>query len=152
VGEQERLAARLTRLEPLETTLPKPPVGQSAPAEQQQMAALPEHPCQLAGPQRAVALNDQVEEGVGVGKAATTALLEGDPALGVEADPGDGVVDRLCGAVDATHPRRRVLARQEQHPVAATTADLEDALGVAGNVEHCGGERYQRGRHLADMI
>lgn len=89
-------------------------------------------------------LHDQVEHLVGVGKGARLALLEGDPSLGVEADPGDGTAHLLSGSIDAAHACGRELASEEEHPVAFAAADLQGALGW-WDVENSGGQRRQDG-------
>ena len=55
----------------------------------------------------------------GKGRPRGAADLEGDPALGVEADPGARRRDRLAGGVDAAHPGARELAGEEEGPLAA---------------------------------
>ena len=78
----------------------------------------------------------------GNGSAPRPADLEGDPALGVEADPGRRRRDRLRGAIDAAHPGARELAGEEEGAVAVAAADLEDPLGLRdAGVQHRGGQR-----------
>ena len=82
--------------------------------------------------------------GVGEGQAARVALLEGDPALGVEADPRRGPGDALGGGVDAADPGPGELTGEEERAVAVAAFDLQHPFGLLGaGVQH----RRRQGDH-----
>ncbi len=102
-----------------------------------------------AGHGRAVRSDDQVEEFVGEGKAARPGLLEGDPALRVEADPGAAPRERAPASGRRRAPAPRELAGKEEAALAVAAADHQRPLGRR-DVKHRGGERGQRwGAHAA---
>lgn len=110
-----------------------------------EVAAGAQHAGDLGRHRADVEPGDEIEMVVGKGQRARAAGLEGDPALGVEADPARRPPDRLRRAIDAADPRARELASQEECPVALAALDLEHALGRT-QVEHSSCQRGQRGR------
>ena len=143
------LSLRLATLDGHEAMSSQPPVQPAPPADEDQAAVRTQHPRDLAWVKAATRLGDQVEEVVGVGEGTRAALLEGDPALGVESDRRYRRPNRLLRGIHTAHPRRGVLARQEEHPLSLITADLENPLGMDGHAEDGGGKRDERRRgHL----
>jgi hypothetical protein len=108
------------------------------------VAAGPQDAHDLIDPENPTRLDDQVEHLVGVGEGARFALLEGDPPLGIETDPGDGTVHRLSGPINAAHACGRELTGEEKHPVTLATADLQGSLR-SRDLENGGGQRRQGG-------
>ena len=84
------------------------------------------------GCRRPARLGDEVEEARRDRGGPRPPMLEGDPTLGIEPDPGDRLSDRLRGGVDAAHPRRWELARQEERAVAGAAADSRTRSGRPG--------------------
>ena len=81
---------------------------------------------------------------VGEGQAARSALLEGDAALGVEADARRRPRDQLGGGVDAADPGPRELTGEEEGAVALAAFDRQHAFGLrAAGVQH----RRRQGDH-----
>src|SRR4051812_39705308 len=94
----------------------------------------------------------EVEVVVGEWEAAPAGMLEGDPALRIEADAGGRLPDRRLVAIDAADPRPRELAGEEEGPLAIATAEVEHPLGRAVDVQCRGGERDQVGGGHAAII
>jgi hypothetical protein len=82
---------------------------------------------------------DEVEVVGREGDLAGAALLEGDAALGVEADSGACPAHGLGGGIDSADAGRRELAGEEERCLAVAAAELQDALGLS-NVEDRGGQ------------
>jgi hypothetical protein len=119
-------------------------------AGEDQVAVGAEDSGELWGGGAGVDRRDQVEVVVGEGDGAGGAGLEGNPALGVEADPGAGAADRLLGAVDAAHPGLGELAGEEERRLALAALQHQCPLGDA-DMQRRGGQRGERrGRHLPD--
>ena len=115
-----------------------------------QLAAGAQNAPQLLWTQPAPALDDEIEEVIRIGEGGGRAGLEGNPALGIEANPGHRSADHPLGAVQPPHSRRRELTGQEQRPVTFAAADLEHPLGPAIDPEHRGGKGDERvGGHAA---
>lgn len=119
-------------------------------AGKHQVCARTQHPGDLRRRWPAADLGDEVEEVIWIRQAGWLAELEGDPALGVEADPGDRGPDKLRRGIGAANPRRRKLTGKKEDGVALAALDHQGTLGD-GNVQHRGGEGSERGRaHGAD--
>ena len=103
-----------------------------------------QHSGDLLGCRAAFEDHHQIEEGIGEGKLAWLRLLERDPPLGIEADPGPRRSHAVGGRIHAADARRRKLAGEEQHRLAVAKAGDERPLR-GGNVKHGGGEPGQRG-------
>lgn len=94
------------------------------------------HPHDLGRPQTAAAVRNEVEEVVWVGEGGGRRRLEDDPSLGIEPDTGSRNTDLLLRGIDAANPRGGELARQEEHAITLTAANLQDALRGAGGAQH----------------
>jgi hypothetical protein len=108
-----------------------------------QETAGPEHPRCLCRGGAGVQSRQQVEVIVREGNRARAALLEGDPPLGVEADPGSSTADRPSRAVDPPDPGAWKLTREEKRPLALAALDLQNPLRTA-DVEDGGGKGGER--------
>jgi hypothetical protein len=129
----------------------RPKQGQARPLDVDQMAAGAQDPDDLVGVERTALLRDEVEHAIRVGERARLAPLEGDPALGVEADPADRPSHRLGGPIDAANAGCRELTGEEEDPVALPALDLQGSLGRR-HVEDGGGKRRERRWAHAAMI
>jgi hypothetical protein len=111
------------------------PVEQSPVADQDQMAAWAKDLRDGAWAEATAGLGQQVEEVVGEGEVAQAPMLERNPSLRIQADPGYRRVDRVSRGIDAAHARRRELTREEERAVTLATADLQDALRALPQME-----------------
>jgi hypothetical protein len=112
---------------------------------------MPQHAGDLSGGDATVDLGDEIEEVIWVGKIRRPRTLEGDPALGVEPDPGLGGSHGCGGGIDRTHSCRRELARQEERCLAITATDQQGPLRRR-HMENGGGKRRQGWGAHAPMI
>jgi len=110
-----------------------------------------QNPGDLGQRRAAIDRGDEIEEIVGVRESAAAADLEGDPAFGVEANPGRGGANPVRGAIDSPYPRGGELTGQEEGRVAVAAFDLEYALGRRLDLQDGDCERGQRrGGHGTD--
>jgi hypothetical protein len=148
-------AALLDELEPASPEAVSDPPAPHAAAAARSLAADDEEsstgsqdPRRLLDREAPGALDDQVEVVVGEGEPAGVADLEGDPALGVEADPRRRPPDIVLGGVDAPHPGARELTGKEEGTLALAAFDLEHAFGLRrAGVHH----RRRQGDHRIDF-